>query len=45
LSWLVQLLAIAAATPAAMHEGAELSMWVAGTRGALSVWRFEVRGR
>ena len=45
LSWLVQLVAIAAATPAAIHEGAELSMWVAGTRGALSVWRFEVRGR
>ena len=45
LSWLVQLVAIAAAAPDAMHEGAELSMWVAGTRGALSVWRFEVRGR
>jgi len=45
LSWLVQLVAIAAATPAAMHEGAALSMWVVGTRGALSVWRFEVRGR
>lgn len=45
LSWLVQLVAIAAAAPDAMHEGAELSMWVAGTRGALNVWRFEVRGR
>lgn len=45
LSWLVQLVAIAAAAPDAMHEGAEVSMWVVGTRGALSVWRFEVRGR
>jgi hypothetical protein len=45
LSWLVQLTAIAAAAPDAMHDGAELSMWVAGTRGALSLWRFEVRGR
>jgi hypothetical protein len=44
LSWLVQLVAIAAA-PDAMREGAQWSMWVAGTRGALSVWRFEVRGR
>lgn len=45
LSWLVQLVAIAAAAaPDAMHEGAELSMWVAGTRGALAIWRFEVRG-
>jgi hypothetical protein len=45
LSWLVQLVAIAAAAPDAIHDGAELSMWVAGTRGALSLWRFEVRGR
>ena len=45
LSWLVQLVAIAAAAPDAMHEGAQLSMWVVGTRGAFSVWRFEVRGR
>jgi len=45
LSWLVQLVAIASAAPDAMHEGAELSMWVAGTRGALAIWRFEVRGR
>jgi hypothetical protein len=45
LSWLVQLVAIAAAAPDAMHEGGELSMWVAGTRGALAIWRFEVRGR
>jgi hypothetical protein len=45
LSWLVQLVAIAAGAPDAMHEGAELSMWVVGTRGALGLWRFEVRGR
>jgi len=45
LSWLVQLVAIAAAAPDALHDGAELSMWVVGARGALSVWRFEVRGR
>lgn len=45
LSWLVQLVAIATGAPDAMHEGAELSMWVVGTRGAFSVWRFEVRGR
>jgi hypothetical protein len=45
LSWLVQLTAIAAAAPDALRDGAELSMWVAGTRGALSLWRFEVRGR
>ncbi len=44
LSWLVQLVAITAAAPDALREGAELSMWVAGTRGALGVWRFEVRG-
>ena len=45
LSWLVQLVAIAAAAPDALHDGAELSMWVVGSRGALSLWRFEVRGR
>jgi len=45
LSWLVQLAAIAGGAPDAMHDGAELSLWVAGTRGALSLWRFEVRGR
>ncbi|HEY6513868.1 MAG TPA: DUF3108 domain-containing protein [Burkholderiaceae bacterium] len=45
LSWLVQLVAIAGASPDAMHEGAELAMWVVGTRGAVNVWRFEVRGR
>jgi len=45
LSWLVQLVAIAGAAPDAMHEGAELSMWVVGARGAMSLWRFEVRGR
>lgn len=43
LSWLVQLVAIASAD--VLHDGMALSMWVAGTRGALSVWRFEVRGR
>ena len=41
----MQLVAIASAAPDAMHEGAELSMWVAGTRGALAIWRFEVRGQ
>ncbi len=45
LSWLVQLVAIAAAAPDSLREGAVLSMWVVGTRGALSAWRFEVRGR
>jgi len=45
LSWLVQLVAIAAAAPDALREGAALSMWVVGTRGAVSAWRFEVRGR
>jgi len=45
LSWLVQLVAIAAAAPEAMREGAEVSMWVAGARGAFGIWRFEVRGR
>jgi Protein of unknown function (DUF3108) len=45
LSWLVQLVAIASAAPDAIHEGAELSMWVASTRGALGIWRFEVHGR
>ncbi|HEX6019299.1 MAG TPA: hypothetical protein VFZ28_14490 [Burkholderiaceae bacterium] len=45
LSWLVQLVAIAAAAPDALHEGAALSMWVVGTRGAVGAWRFEVRGR
>jgi hypothetical protein len=45
LSWLVQLVAIASATPDALRDGAKLSMWVVGTRGALSAWHFEVRGR
>jgi hypothetical protein len=44
LSWLVQLVAIASA-PGSMREGAEVSMWVAGARGAFGIWRFEVRGR
>ncbi|HET7525274.1 MAG TPA: hypothetical protein VFK10_04960 [Burkholderiaceae bacterium] len=45
LSWLVQLVAIASAGPQSLQEGAELSMWVAGARGALAIWRFEVRER
>jgi len=45
LSWLVQLVAIAAASPERLQEGAELSIWVVGTRGAASTWRFEVRGQ
>jgi len=44
-SWLVQLVAIAEAAPDALRDGGELSMWVVGTRGALSAWRFDVRGR
>jgi hypothetical protein len=45
LSWLVQLVAIAAASPERLQEGAEVSLWVVGTRGAASTWRFEVRGQ
>jgi len=45
LSWLVQLVAIASAAPDALHDGAALSMWVVGTRGAINAWHFEVRGR
>jgi hypothetical protein len=45
LSWLVQLAAIAGAAPDALREGAQWTMWVVGVRGALSPWRFEVRGR
>jgi len=45
LSWLVQLVAIASAGPDVLREGAELSMWVVGVRGAVAVWRFEVRER
>ena len=44
-SWLVQLVAIVGAAPEALHEGAEVLMWVASARGALGIWRFEVRGR
>jgi len=45
LSWLVQLAALAGAAPDALREGAQWTMWVVGVRGALSQWRFEVRGR
>jgi Protein of unknown function (DUF3108) len=44
LSWLVQLVAIASAAPDGLQPGRQLPMQVVGARGAISDWRFEVRG-
>ena len=42
LSWIVQLAAVLAANPALVQPGAQVSMFVVGTRGDGEVWRFNV---
>jgi Protein of unknown function (DUF3108) len=44
LGWLLQLAALADASPALREPGARLSMWVVGVRGDLDLWTFEVAG-
>ena len=45
LSWMVQLAAVLAANPALAEPDAQVSMWVAGSRGDAEVWTFTVQGR
>jgi hypothetical protein len=45
LSWMVQLGAVLAADPAPALPGAQVSMFVVGTRGDGEVWTFKVDGR
>ena len=44
LSWMVQLAAVLAANPALATAGAQVSIWVVGTRGDAEVWTFTVQG-
>jgi len=45
LSWMLQLAAVLAANPALAEPDAQVSMWVAGSRGDTEVWTFTVQGR
>ena len=45
LSWMLQLAAVLAANPALAEPDAQVSMWVAGSRGDSEVWTFTVQGR
>jgi hypothetical protein len=45
LSWLVQLVALVDAAGRELRDGTEWTMTVVGARGALSQWRFELRGQ
>jgi hypothetical protein len=45
LSWRVQLPAIVQADPARFTAGRHVAVWVAGLRGELDLWSFEVQGR
>ncbi len=45
LSWMLQLAAVLAANPALAEPDAQVSMWVAGSRGDAEVWTFTVQGR
>ena len=45
LSWMLQLAAVLAANPALSEPDAQVSMWVAGSRGDAEVWTFTVQGR
>ena len=45
LSWMVQLPAIVQADPARFTAGRHVAVWVAGLRGELDLWSFEVQGR
>jgi hypothetical protein len=45
LSWMLQLAALLQAEPALRREGAQILLPVAGLRGELGDWRFEVLGR
>ena len=45
LSWMVQLAAVLAANPALAEPDAQVSLWVAGSRGDAEVWTFTVMGR
>ena len=44
LSWMLQLPAILQANPALSAPGAQVSLWVASTRGESDVWTFTVQG-
>lgn len=44
LSWMLQLPAILQANPALSAPGAQISLWVASTRGETDVWDFTVQG-
>jgi hypothetical protein len=45
LSWMIQLPAILQADPALARPGAQVLLFVAGTRGDAEAWRFQVQGR
>jgi len=44
LSWMIQLGAVLAANPALAEPGAQISVFVAGTRGDAETWLFTVQG-